>query len=198
MRLGLIVEGQGEVEATPVLIRRLADWIAPGLVVEVVKPFRLPRGKMLQPAELARAVTFVASSAGPQAPILILLDADDDAACRLGPKLLEQAREAHSDRAISVVVAEREYEAWFLAGATSLSGHRGLPDPLESLAAPEQLRDAKGWLGARMPNGYSATVDQAALSHRLDLAAARRAGSFDKLVRDLARLLDRPPPPLSG
>lgn len=38
---------------------------------------------------------------------------------------------------------------------------------------------------------YVATLDQPALAAVMDLAAARRAGSFDKLWRDLASLLRR-------
>jgi len=51
------------------------------------------------------------------------------------------------------------------------------------------VRDAKGWLHARMPKGYSETVDQPALAAVFDLTAARRSPSFDKLIRDLLGLL---------
>jgi hypothetical protein len=83
----------------------------------------------------------------------------------------------------------REYEAWFLAAAESLRGRRGLPSDLEAPATPEAFRDAKGWLGDRMPRGYSPTADQPALTDLFDLERARRSPSFDKLVRELTRLL---------
>jgi hypothetical protein len=51
---------------------------------------------------------------------------------------------------------------------------------------------AKAWLARRLPNGYSETVDQPALSEAIDVARVRKAASFDKLVRDLGRLLQRP------
>ena len=54
---------------------------------------------------------------------------------------------------------------------------------------PEGIRDAKGWLGNRMARGYSPTADQPVLTDLFDLALARRAPSFDKLVRELTRLL---------
>jgi hypothetical protein len=41
-----------------------------------------------------------------------------------------------------------------------------------------------------MSKRYSETVDQAALTAVMDLGLARSADSFDKLVRDLARLLN--------
>jgi len=83
----------------------------------------------------------------------------------------------------------REYEAWFLSAAASLRGKRGLPEDLASPPAAELIRDAKGWLSDRMPRGYSPTTDQPALTAAFDLAEARHASSFDKLVRELAKLL---------
>jgi hypothetical protein len=46
-----------------------------------------------------------------------------------------------------------------------------------------------------MPKGYSEGLDQPALTAVLDLKLARRVDSFDKLVRDVARLLGRIAPP---
>jgi hypothetical protein len=103
--------------------------------------------------------------------------------------LVRRARAARADRAIGVVLAMREYEAWFLAAAASLRGQRGLPDDLAPPAAPESLRDAKGWLNERMSLGYKPTIDQPALTAVFDLDQARTAPSFDKLVRELMRLL---------
>jgi hypothetical protein len=63
---------------------------------------------------------------------------------------------------------------------------------------PEAIRDAKGWLGERMPpHGYSATLDQPAFSALIDLDQATGARSFEKLNREVRRLLlpgaERPP-----
>lgn len=189
MNVGAIVEGHGEEVAVPLLIRRLARWLDPQLTVNVVQPMRLPKGKILKKRELHRAVELVARKAGLGSPILILLDADEDASCVLGPQLLGWAREVRSDRQISAVVAVREYEAWFLAAAGSLAGKRGLPLDLEPDPDAEQRKSPKRWLDARMPDGYSETLDQPALTEALDIAAARGADSFDKLVRDMGRLL---------
>jgi hypothetical protein len=51
------------------------------------------------------------------------------------------------------------------------------------------VRGAKGWLNARMPRGYSPTIDQPALTAVFDLEQARTAPSFDKLIRELTQLL---------
>jgi uncharacterized protein DUF4276 len=134
-------------------------------------------------------VILLGNKVGERGAVLVLIDADDDAACELAPELLRRARAARSDRPIGVVLAVREYEAWLLTAASSLRGKRGLPADLETPAMPETIRDAKGWLGQRMPRGYSPTADQPALTGLFDLELARSSPSFDKLVRELTRLL---------
>ncbi len=56
---------------------------------------------------------------------------------------------------------------------------------------PEAVRDAKGWLSARMPPGrrYRETLHQASFSNMFDLDLARAAPSFDKLWRDVGSLI---------
>lgn len=191
MRLGCIVEGDGEVQAFPVLVRRIWQELEPAGRLEMGRPFRLPRGKLLnRPNELERALQFQRSSAD---AAIILTDSDDDPACQLAPRLLERARAASPGLPVAVVLAEREYESWFLAGIESLCGRRRLRDDLERPAAHRTLRDAKGWLGEHMlgDQPYDPVVDQAKLSAALDLHEARtHAPSFDKLWRELVRLRD--------
>lgn len=81
--------------------------------------------------------------------------------------------------------------AWFLAAAESLSGCRGLPNPLAPPEDPESIRGAKEWLDRQMrPHGYEPTIDQAAFAARFDLAKARVCSpSFDKFCREVERLL---------
>jgi len=194
VKLGAIVEGHGEEAAIPILVRRIAAWLDPMLRVDVLPPHRVARGKLDKENEVRRAVEALARKAGQGAPILIVLDADDAAACVLGPRLLRWASSARGDREIGVVVAVREFEAWFLAAARSLSGLRGLPDRLEAVPDAERHHNPKAWLGTKMPDGYTESLDQPALTTAMDLEEARCADSFDKLVRDLGRLLGRTPP----
>ncbi|RKG63330.1 DUF4276 family protein [Corallococcus sp. CA054B] len=195
MKMGLIVEGHGEVTAGPILVRRLTQWLAPEVHPEVLLPHRIPRGQLVKEDELRRAIELTARKVGDDGRILVLLDADKDLPCVLGPRLLTWARAQRSNRIISVVVAQCEYEAWFLTAAKSLRGQRGLPASLDAPPQPERIRDAKGWLGSHMPSGYSETIDQPALTSVFDLEAARRADSFDKLVRDMGTLLGVTAPP---
>ncbi len=197
MKLGAIVEGHGEEDAIPILVRRLAAWLDPALNVEVLPPHRVPRGKLDKEDEVRRAVEALARKTGPGAPILIVMDADDAAACVVGPRVLQWARAARCDREIGVVVAVREFEAWFLAAARSLSGLRGLPAGLGPVPDAEGHHNPKAWLDTKMLNGYSESLDQPALTAAMNLEEARCADSFDKLVRDLGRLIGRTPPPRS-
>jgi hypothetical protein len=187
MKLGILVEGHGEVYAAPVLVRRVADLLGAPCVVRSV--LRQPRSTIIKEGELERAVTLLGNKVGTGGAVLVLIDADDDAACMLGPDLLVRAQIARPDLRVGVVLAVREYEAWFLAAAESLRGRRGLPSDLASPSSPEDVRDAKGWLSVRMPRGYSPTADQPALTGVFDLEAARSSPSFAKLIRELTRLL---------
>ena len=191
-RIVPIVEGHGEVQAVPVLIRRIAADVAPDVFVHVVKPLRVPRQKVLKQGQLEEALRIAAIESGSDGRILILLDANGDCPRDLAPKILERARATRRDRRIQVVLANREYEAWFLAAADSIAGVRGIDDDALAPDAPESVRDAKGWLTQRMALGrsYREVRDQPALTARMDLQQARlRAPSFDKMWRAVENLL---------
>ncbi|MEV0728316.1 DUF4276 family protein [Polymorphospora sp. NPDC050346] len=146
----------------------------------------------MRPDGIERAVETLVEQVGQSAGVLVLLDADDDCPATLGPELVRRANRARPDVTIAAVLANREFEAWFLAAAPSLSGLRGLGPDLRRPDNLETIRDCKGWLSARRTDGrsYKPSVDQAALTAKFDLGMAREhASSFDKLWRDMARLL---------
>ncbi len=90
-----------------------------------------------------------------------------------------------------MVIPNFEFETWFVASAESLSGKRGLREDLVSPPEPEGIRGSKEWLSKNMEIGrsYSPTVDQAALVSAMDLGAARSCKSFDRLCREVKRLV---------
>ena len=129
-------------------------------------------------------MSLAAVRVGADGRILIVLDANGDCPAELGPAVLQRARRQRSDRRIEVVFAKCEYGAWFLAAAESIS-----PD-VSAPADTESIRGAKEWLRERIQGSYSPTADQAALTARFDMAAARsRSSSFDKMWRAVAVLL---------
>jgi hypothetical protein len=183
MMIQPIVEGQGDEAAVPLLLRRLRDE-AQAWGLEVGRPHRKRRTQLVKKDSLQTAVR-VAVLREDCAGILVLFDADDDCPKELAPILEEWAREAAGGKPCAVVMAKREYEAWFLASIEALRGRAAILPDAASHPDPEVPRDAKGELERRMPLGarYSATVDQVALTAHLDLEIAyRRCRSFRKLV----------------
>ena len=179
-----IVEGDGEVAALPILLRRLGEWLSPEKPVVAPAPIRVRRDQFLnRDEEFRRMLLLAAAKCGAAGWILVLLDADDDCPAELGPRILERAQRVAPHRPISVVLANREFEAWFLAGAESLNGKRGFTYVEAREFDPEATRDAKGWLSERMgANRYRETTDQPAFAALLDLPLAHaRSRSFRKL-----------------
>jgi hypothetical protein len=186
-----LVEGKGEVAAVPVLLRRIAERVDPTMSLQIV-PARVPRNQIVQANVLESWVQRAAVTGPGQRAVLVLIDSDDDCPAQLGPALLQRATQARSDISPGVVLAKREFEAWFLAAAESVQGQRNLPTPLQAPPDPENIRGAKEWLSRHMPAGrkYSATSDQPALTAIFDMDLARqRSDSFDKCYRDIERLL---------
>jgi len=192
-RLAIIVGGHGECEAVPILIRRIAAKMDEALSPEILPPFRAHEDKLRKGAELERYVELAARKLGGKGGILILLDCDWEGSCPKfdAPSLLSRARSSRPDMRVSVVLANREFEAWFVAASRSISGKRGLRADLEVVDDPESIRSAKEWLRKRMPPGrpYTETEDQPALAQEFDMTEALRAPSFDKCVREIRWLL---------
>jgi len=195
VRIAAIVEGHGECEAVPILIRRIAETIDPGFVPKVLPPLRVPASRLLKEGELERSVNLAARKLQRRGGIVIIVDCDWEDGCPAedGPMLLKRSVAARGDLPIAVVLAKREFEAWFLAAADSLRGKFGLPGDLESPAYPESIRGAKEWLTDKMPPGraYAETTDQPAFAAVFDMNTARRADSFDKCYRDIKNMLEQ-------
>lgn len=189
IKVSCIVEGDGEVLALPILLRRIGLWKTPECPVQILTPIRVPRMNLInKPADFSRHLQLAAGKCGESGWILVLLDADDDCPRTLGEELRRRAQDIVPHRPVAVVLANREYEAWFIAAAASLNGQRSLriaaPD---AVADAETPRNAKGWLALRKPDrsGYHPVADQPALSARMDLQMAfDRSRSFRKLCSE--------------
>jgi len=170
------------------LVRRIIEDM--GLpAVDVARPWRVPRYKVVRPNELERAVQQCLRRTGAGA-VLVILDADDDCPATLGPQLLSRCSDA-TEVPTAVVLAMRELECWFLGAKESLRGTRGIRGDAVSLADAEQVRGAKERLTENMSgHTYIAMDDQPALAARMDIEQARRnCPSFGKLMRDVCALL---------
>ena len=136
---------------------------------------------------LEAAIALAAIVMGERGAVLVLLDSEGECPAQSGPRLLARARSARLDKRISVVLAHREFEAWFLASASSLKGCSGLSDSIEDHPSPEAVQDCKGWLRARKAaaSKYEEPVDQPSLTASFNIALARqRSPTFNKLYRE--------------
>lgn len=187
-RVIAIVEGDGEVQALPILLRRLMAWQTPDTYCDILYPIRVQKDRFLNKAEeFRRFLSLAALKAGEDGWILILLDADDDCPANKGAEILVNSQAIIPHRRLSVVLANREFEAWYLASALSIDGHRGftagiVPADFDA----ERPRDAKGWLGTRIASGkYRETTDQAGFAAIFDLEQAFCGSrSFRKLCSE--------------
>ncbi len=142
VKVAAIVEGHGECEAVPILIRRIAQMIDPGFVPKVLSPLRVPASRLLKEGEIERSVNFAGRKLQGRGGIIVIVDCDWENGCPAedGPVLLKRAVATRGDLPIAVILAKREFEAWFLAAVESLRGQYGLPNDLEPPPAPEAGR----------------------------------------------------------
>lgn len=189
-----IVEGHGEVAAVPLLLRRIADALEV-YDVQVGTPVRCQRHKLVKKAgELERAVELAVRKGGINGRVLLLIDAEDDCPAELGPALLARAKAARADILIGVVLAKREFEAWFLGSLESLRAEYGIAPDVRLHRDPEDIPGAKEHLRDLLGVPYSEVIDQPAIAARFDMVAARNScPSFDKCWRTVQALF-RPKP----
>jgi hypothetical protein len=194
VQIAAIVEGDGEVEAVPVLIRRFAELGGLSGRVRVRPVIRQPASKLLKCGELERHVELAARKLNGPGGIIVLLDCEDACPAELAPALLARIRQSRGDLPTALVLAHREFEAWFLGAALSIAGKRRLPPTLQPHPTPEAIRGCKEWLSKQLPRGdaYDETRDQPALAAEFDFNAARAScPSFEKCHREILSLLQR-------
>jgi hypothetical protein len=185
-----VVEGHGEVEAVPVLLRRMLER-EQRFDIEIGRPFRVKRHRVVKAGELERSLTLAIRSRSADA-VIVLLDSDDDCPVDLAGSLLARVNGTAFEN-VSVVCACREFEAWFLAAKRSLRGKCEIGSEAECIPEAENLRDAKGRITANMDGDrrYLEVDDQPRLAAALDLdLAEERARSFRKMCDELRKILD--------
>lgn len=184
-----VVEGHGEVAAVRVLLSRVLTHLR-GRQVPIGPPIRRPRSKLVTREGIEQAVRIAKCRPGCGA-VLIIIDADEDCPKTLAPELSRWAAEVAGRTVAGVVLANTEYESWFLASIETIRGKRGVSDHAPVVADPESIRDAKRWLSRQMPasHPYKETTDQPALSAEIDIESAlSRSRSFRKLVKEVDRI----------
>ena len=211
-RIVLFVEGEGDRDAVPALVKRLIqpdDWNhvildeAPISVKGVGNLTRSDSENWLRYLSHARKRKDLGG-------VLLVLDGDipkkaeEDAFCAATVAKLLAARAravgAGSTFSVACVFARQEFETWLLAGIASLAGRQLAPDgpKIEATAkAPsgdieEAPRDAKGELSKYIPLEYKPTIHQALIAKQVSLDAirARQLRSFVRLETALSQLIN--------
>ncbi len=185
--LALVVEGYGDVQAAPILARRILADIGAHHVV-VPSPVRLHRGRFLKGDHVGRAVSLALQKCDGPRGVLILFDSDGHCPVELSSECSVLIGERINTR---VVVAHNEFEAWFVAALASLRGQRGVSETALFEGNPDELANPKRVLAQHMTpeRGYSETVDQPAFAATMDIElAAERSRSFRKFRTDIESL----------
>lgn len=182
-RLLAVVEGEGEVAAVPALLARVFqhheryDWFVDErrtMKVGALAAFRKNIDKY------SRYLRIQAPDA-----VLIVLDLDDGCPMNEAVELASALRLHGLPFPVSIVLAHREYEAWFLASLDSIAAEEPLLRGGSYDGEPESPRDCKGRLSAIMPEGqiYKPTLHQARFTRVLNIDAALAGSrSFRRLV----------------
>lgn len=181
MGLLIVREGEGEQEAMPALVYRLATHLALDL------PYNAPKDNWRKPLVTEAHVSGVCEMAralpGCEG-LLLTRDADvpdqPDADCPkfVAPEVARWLRDLSLTFPVALVLFYKEFESLFLAGAEGMAGRevtdaRGrvlvtIPAGVAAHPVPETPRDAKGWVRSNLVAGYKPTLYQAPLTRLLD------------------------------
>ena len=186
-----IVEGPGDIEAVPVLLRRILYDIYHADDWQIAHPLKANNFTTLR----QRANSFIkyAHRTTDCGAVLVLLDLDDGCPKDEALFLAQVIRnEYHYSIPVAVVLAHCEYEAWFLASIDTIAGNCDLPNELTYSEPVENRRGVKEWLTVQMPPGiaYKETYHQVRMTQFIDLTLAQsRSRSFQRLCHAVSQLI---------
>jgi hypothetical protein len=200
VHLECVVEGIGEQQAVPSLVHRWIQikqqrdfhryaWTVDTIVAHNCSRIKNPHDPRRRLGVECYVETAVAKGAH---GVLVIIDADDEPPLDLTETLRARAEATARRVPIGVVVANREYEAWFISDMWSLRRRGKFPkaNRLEPLVAPEARRDAKGVVSDLLGCRYQETFHQHDLTAELSFnrGSRRRSLSFSRLETELDRL----------
>jgi hypothetical protein len=180
--LGLVVEGDGDAEALPILLRRYLEQKGEYGVHWARAVNAKGRSKLLRDGALERFVR-LASLFGPDG-VLVVCDSDADPACTLGPAITERARAAVGIP-VRCSLAVTTFENWIVASAETTG--RPLDVTPTDYERTKAVTVIKEW---RRPRSYIKPIDQPRLTAAIEPGvAASRCPSLARLFRCVDELL---------
>lgn len=187
-----IVEGDGDVKAVPVLIRRILQ--AHGIYDVELHPAQ----KRNDYSKLSDTVfdNYFLTALKWEAPILWVLDFDcRECVCvkNAAQRLYERASKLNVNAAnlFKVAFVQKEFEALFVAEQNAVKAVFSI-DAFETPENVNELRDAKGCISKALPKGraYKETVHQEKIAAQLDLETLREVSAdFRHLEQSVLHLV---------
>lgn len=193
-RIVPIVEGPGDRDAVPALLRRILTECYVRFDI-VIGQSKSTGGKPNLINRLDKYLRYALND-GADA-MIVVVDADQDCPRELAASLRDRTMNSGIPAPVAIVCPKAEYETWIIASLSEDDGHK-IRERLRidsSISAPdniESIRNAKGWFKNHMPRGlaYKPTQDQARLTHYMSLDLVhRRSRSFRRLCHAMEELV---------
>lgn len=185
-----IVEGDSEVNAIPVLLRRIINRVK-AFEIQIDKPWLVKRDQVIhKEGVIENKIRAALIMRDDVSAIIIILDADSDCPVEIAANLLQRCR-VTTQIPISVIMAKSKLECWFLGAKESLQGVRGIKADAETPEDPESL--GIGRLKNNMEKGftYHKVYDPPAFAAKMDIdMAIESCPSFARFVRETERLIE--------
>jgi hypothetical protein len=191
IKVALVVEGQGDEAAFPVLVARICELYGQHLIAP--NPIRSGGlNKLERPGEIERFAVLAASRADVQR-VIIVADIDDGCPVEKARHLQQRVASAEQRFAkpIHVCLAVREFEGWLLCDLDNIRQLvREYPWKQEVVCEDGNLvRGAKEHLGRAMGRRYREPIDQAVLSRHINVHnVAEKSRSFRKFIKAVTGL----------
>ena len=192
----LVLEGYGDVRAAPVLVRRI---LRERLQIYDcrIETHRRHGLEYLRANDWERLRRYTAVGYYENAPVLWLLDCDDDCARDAAREMTQKIISCCPQQPVAVALLPREYETMFLIDIEATKQTFSLYPSVIGPTNPKGIRDAKGRISRLLPRGraYKETVDQPKITARLSFDTLEASYSdFRHLLRAIQWLAEQSQP----
>lgn len=192
-----VVEGPGDAEALPILLRKILTHLGKCKIGVATAKNAHGCGNLEKAGGLEKFVEYAFRSPA-CGGVLIAVDTDHPARCpkALASALAARIRAYGARKPVAVVLAENEFETWFLASIESIAGKaiKGSVSIQTGAIHPakcEEIRNPKSWLQKHFTGrqAYKETLHQAPMASLIDVGVAEsRSRSFRRLVHAVSEL----------
>ena len=191
----VIVEGDGEVEAAPLLLRRiLHEHFDRADFTQFKSKNAHGRENLLKPGGLEKYLNYARIDGCDG--LVVLLDSEvEHKNCPpgLARSLSQRAKNLGLPFPVVIVCAAAMYEAWFLASIHTLADNFDLPPDTVFDGDVEQVNNPKNWLTNYMTRTsiYKETTHQVSMTAAIDmLAVQKNSRSFRRMLHAVEELLN--------